>query len=395
MAAAQLVQLFQHGVNRHCVARFDGFQQRDFNHDFLGGGVAQAKLGVRKNFEDAREGIGVRQRGLFFERGDLGFGDFKQIQIAARNLIDEQVAEMIQQIGKQPAQIFSILRKLVQLRERGLDFAGENGFAQFQNLAFGGKPEHREHIRLLDFVAAEADELIQRGLGVAHPTVSAPRDCVKRGVINLHLLLLGNLHEMLGDERAWNPAQVEPLAARKNRREDFFRIGRREHELHMRGRLLQSFQQRVEGRRRKHVNFVNDVNFELRVGGRVFAGLAKFAHLFDAIVARAVNFQDVQRAALGDFDAARILLVEINFRSAGAVEAFGKDAGDGGLAGAARAAKQVGVRNAVLPDGVGKRLGDVLLPDDLGEPLRAVFSGDDLIRHSFEFLVLNFKLKTA
>jgi hypothetical protein len=32
-----------------------------------------------------------------------------------------------------------------------------------------------------------------------------------------------------------------------------------------------------------------------------------------------------------------------------------------------------------LPDGVGQRLGDVLLADDVGETLRAVLSGDDLI----------------
>jgi hypothetical protein len=82
-----------------------------------------------KTFEDAREGVGVRQRGLFLERGDFGFGDFEQIQIAARNLENEQVAKMIQQIGKQPAQVLSVLREVVQLRERGLNFAGEDGLA--------------------------------------------------------------------------------------------------------------------------------------------------------------------------------------------------------------------------------------------------------------------------
>ena len=58
------------------------------------------------------------------------------------------------------------------------------------------------------------------------------------------------------------------------------------------------------------------------------------------------------------------------------------------LPGAARPAKQIGVRDALLLDGVGERLRDVLLPDDVGETLRAVFSGYDLIGHrilSFEF----------
>ena len=117
------------------------------------------------------------------------------------------------------------------------------------------------------------------------------------------------------------------------------------------------------------------------MAGRVFAGLAQFAHLLDAVVAGAVNFQHVQRAALGDFLHARVVVVEIHLGAAGAIEAFGEDAGDGGLAGAARAAKQVGVGDALLLDGVGERLGDVFLADDVGEPLRAVLSGDDLIGH--------------
>ena len=245
----------------------------------------------------------------------------------------------------------------------------------------GGEAEHGEHVGFLDFVAAKADELVERGFGVAHAAVRAARDGVERGFVNLHLFQFRDVREVFGDERGRNPAQVKPLAARENRRQDLLRVGRGEHEFHVRRRLFQRFQQRVERRRREHVNFVNDVDFERRIGGRVFAGLAQFADLFDAVVARAVNFQNVERAAFGDFNAARILVVEIDFRAAGAVQAFGEDAGDGGLAGAARAAKQVGVRDALLLDGVGERLGDVLLPDDVGEPLRAVFSGDDLIGH--------------
>jgi hypothetical protein len=130
------------------------------------------------------------------------------------------------------------------------------------------------------------------------------------------------------------------------------------------------------------VDLVNDVDLELRIGGRVFARLAQLAHLLDAVVARAVNLQHVERTAFGDFHAAQIGVVKIHLRPAGAVQAFGEDAGDGGLAGAARPAEKVGVRDALLRDGVGERLRDVLLPDDVGETLRAVFAGDDLVAHA-------------
>ncbi len=108
---------------------------------------------------------------------------------------------MIQQIGEQAAEILAVLREFVQQRERRLDFSGENGLAQAENLALCGEAEHREHIRLFNLVAAKTDELVERGFGVAHPAVRAARDGVQREFVNLHLLQPGDVREMLGDER--------------------------------------------------------------------------------------------------------------------------------------------------------------------------------------------------
>ena len=178
-----------------------------------------------------------------------------------------------------------------------------------------------------------------------------------------------------------NAPQVEPLAARQDGRQHLLRVRRGEHELHMLRRLLQRLEQRVERRRREHVDFVNDVDLEPGAGRRVLAGLAQLADLLDAVVAGAVNLEHVQRAALGNFLAARVVVVEVHLGAAGAIEAFGEDAGDGGLAGAARAAEQVGVGNPLLLDGMGERLGDVLLPHHVLEALRAIFASNDLITH--------------
>ena len=109
---------------------------------------------------------------------------------------------MVQQIAEQPAKVFAAARELVQLRERGLDFAGQHGAAQFENLVLRREAEHREHVGLLDLVAAKADELVERGFGVAHPAVRAARDGVQRGGVNRDFFLAGNFREMLRDERA-------------------------------------------------------------------------------------------------------------------------------------------------------------------------------------------------
>jgi hypothetical protein len=64
-----------------------------------------------------------------------------------------------------------------------------------------------------------------------------------------------------------------------------------------------------------------------------------------------------------------------------AVEAFGQDAGQGGLADAARAGEQVGVVQAALGQGVGQCADHMFLAHQLRETARAPFAGEDLVAH--------------
>ena len=90
------------------------------------------------------------------------------------------------------------------------------------------------------------------------------------------------------------------------------------------------------------------------MAGAYLHGFAQFAHLLDAVVAGAVDFQHIERAAFGDFLALGIVVVEIDLGSAGAVQALGEDARDGRFARAARAAEQIGMGDALLLDGVAR-----------------------------------------
>ena len=68
---------------------------------------------------------------------------------------------------------------------------------------------------------------------------------------------------MFRDKRGRDAPQIESLAARENRWQDLFRVGRREHEFDVFRRLFEGLEQRVERCRREHVDLVNDVDFEL------------------------------------------------------------------------------------------------------------------------------------
>ena len=89
---------------------------------------------------------------------------------------------------------------------------------------------------------------------------------------------------MFDDQGRRNTTEIKTLTTTEDRRQNLFRIRRREEELHVRRRLLQRLQQRIEGRRREHVNLVDDVDFELARGRRELGRIPQFPHLIDTVV---------------------------------------------------------------------------------------------------------------
>jgi len=94
--------------------------------------------------------------------------------------------------------------------------------------------------------------------------------------------------------------------------------------------------------------------------------------LLHAVVAGAIDFQHVERSAFGDLDATRISVVELHLGPSVQLRHLAKMRAMVVLP-VPRAAKQVGVGDAVLLDGVGERLRDVFLAHDVAEPLRPYF----------------------
>src|SRR6266571_1624944 len=111
---AQLLQLLQDRVNIEGVAGLHGFEQGHFEKNLFGRGIAQTAFRLAQDLHHAGERIGAGQRGLFLEVRGLGLGDFEQFQITARQLVDEQIPKMIQQVRQQPAQVLAVFGQVVQ-----------------------------------------------------------------------------------------------------------------------------------------------------------------------------------------------------------------------------------------------------------------------------------------
>ena len=111
------------------------------------------------------------------------------------------------------------------------------------------------------------------------------------------------------------------------------------------------------------MHFVDDIDFVF-AGSRCILGVFQdFADVVDACVGGGVDFQQVDVAPGIDLRTAFAYAARFAVLRVFAVEAFGKDAGDGGFAHAAGAGEQVGVVQAAFTQGVLQGFDNVFLPD--------------------------------
>ena len=150
----------------------------------------------------------------------------------------------------------------------------------------------------------------------------------------------------------------------------------------MLGRLFERLEERVEGLRSEHVHFVDHVDFVLSLDRRITNVVAQLAHLFDAVVARAVDLKHIETVAARDFLTAVAYPAGCHGRPVNAVECFSQNARGGCLADSARPDEKIGVGQPILLDRVLERTRDVFLADEIVERLRPVFSRKNLVTHA-------------
>jgi hypothetical protein len=187
----------------------------------------------------------------------------------------------------------------------------------------------------------------------------------------------------VGDFRRRDRAEVEPLAAGLDRREDLVGLGGGEDELDMIRRLFEDLEQGVEGAGAEHVDFVDDVNLEAGAGRAIEGVLAEVADVVHAVVGGPVDLDDIDVVAVVDGQATVALAAGGYGGAVGlkAVEGLGQQAGHRGLADTAGPGKEVRMGNAAGGDGVAKGLRDGLLAHDIVEGLRTITPCENRIGH--------------
>ena len=179
--------------------------------------------------------------------------------------------------------------------------------------------------------------------------------------------------------------QVEPhvLRAAANGVADLLRVGGRQHEHHVRRRLLERLQERGLGLLRQHVHLVEDVHL-VAAGRAERCLLDEVADRVDTVVAGRVELVDVVAGPSLDRQARLALAAGLAVDRPLAVEHLGQDARRRGLARPAWAREQVRLTLALVDHRVPQGLHDVVLTTHLAEPAGSVAAVQRLGGHRSE-----------
>ena len=203
------------------------------------------------------------------------------------------------------------------LGQRLCSTAGDRFFERIQQARPVAEAQHVTHRRASDFFAIHGlhDGLIENREAVANGTFGSPGDQSESLFRDFRPFMRGDPTEMFRQIHGIEPFQVKPLAARQYRDRHFADLSSCEDELHMRGRLFQRFQQRVERGRRQHVNLIDDVDLVPRRDRCVACPVQQVAHVGNAGAAGGVKFQHVRMTARHNGIAMLALRVEPDRRA--------------------------------------------------------------------------------
>ena len=135
-----------------------------------------------------------------------------------------------------------------QLGERRPRVAGHHRLEEVEHPSAVGEPQHGAHLDGGRRAGAMRDRLIEQRQPVAHRALGGAHDQRQRVRRDRDPLLRGDAGEVRQHRLRLDPAEVEALAARQHRDRHLADLGGREDELHVRRRLLERLQQRVERR---------------------------------------------------------------------------------------------------------------------------------------------------
>ena len=290
----------------------------------------------------------------------------------------QQVSRQSGKLSQHRAHILAAGVQLIQQKQSRLGVPPQHAFHQLGGLQIARQAQHLQHGGGIDG-AAGGRALVQQGKAVPQGAVRQAAQQLRAVGGQVDALLPGHVGQALRHVLGGDALEGEPLAPGEDGGGHLVQLRGGQDEHQMLRRLLQNFQQGVEGGSGQHVDLVHDVHPLFHIGRGVNGLVPQGTDLVHAVVGGGVQLQNIQKAAVFDTQAAGAPVAGVAVHRVLAVDGLGQNLGAGGLAGTPGAGKEVGVGGAALGDLFLQGLGNMGLADDVGKRLGPPFSIQGLI----------------
>jgi hypothetical protein len=228
----------------------------------------------------------------------LGHG--QRLGHLAHVLHEQQVAQVLDQLRHEPAEIVSLLRELFDERERAGGVAVDDEIAEPEQRLLLDRAEQLQHRLHRDLAFGRSGELVEGRGRVAERSTRRARNERERLRRRVEAFTVGDARHHRDEILQARPLEDERLAARAYGRQHLRQIGRAEDEDEMRRRLLDQLQQRIPRRVRELVRLVEDVDLGAALDRLEHDAVADLADVVDAALRRRVHLDHVERCARSD-----------------------------------------------------------------------------------------------
>ena len=301
-------------------------------------------------------------------------GHRERLRNVAHVLDEQEVAQVLEQVVDEAAEILPLLGELLDEDERSCGVAVDDHVAEPKQRVLFDRPDELENGLGIDRAVRCGGKLVERRDRVSERSVRAPGDQREGGVLGLDPFSLGYApkeHDELGEPRA---LEDERLAARAHGRDDLDEIGGAEDEEEMGRGLLDQLEERIPSGVRQLVRLVEDVDLVTPLDGLQHDALPNLADVVDAALGGRIHLDHIERGSVRDRNAhvAGLVRGRCGAPGADAVQCLREDPRHRRLPRSTRPGEEVGLTHLVVLDRILQRSHDRLLPDDLVEALRTV-----------------------
>ena len=327
--------------------------QGDLEHHTLIGRAPHVEKRLAKCLHHLHDARGTEATSLI---GEFGCSMFLRLNEFRRHLSQEAVAQMTNEIVDDGARIAATMHGVSNGRQRTAGVELDEGLDEFV-----------DRCDFVDLSTGGGQEFERRQRVTGRPT-ALTQNRLETALVEGDASILRDPPHVLFEIGHREQVELQVLRAAANGFGDLLGVGRGEDEHHVRRRLFEGLEKGGRRRTGELVHLVEDVHL-VATGGAQGRSRNDLANVFDAAIARGVEFDDVEAAAVHDCLTRTTRATRFAVDRSLAVENFGEDARRGGLASTSRTREEIRMADAIGLDSIAQCEGDVILPSQLGEAL--------------------------